>query len=38
MNLTIEIEQQEDGRLLAEVIGFPGVVAYGQIREEGVGS
>jgi hypothetical protein len=24
--------------LLAEVIGFPGVVAYGQIREEGVGS
>ncbi|WP_411267977.1 type II toxin-antitoxin system HicB family antitoxin [Nostoc sp. PA-18-2419] len=30
MNFTIEIEQEEDGRLLAEVIGFPGVLAYGK--------
>ncbi|MFN6530258.1 type II toxin-antitoxin system HicB family antitoxin [Nostoc sp. ChiSLP03a] len=36
MNLTIEIEQEEDGRFLAEVIGFPGVLAYGQIRKEAV--
>ncbi|WP_334771994.1 hypothetical protein [Nostoc sp.] len=26
MNLTIEIEEQEDGRCLAEVIGFSGVL------------
>jgi predicted RNase H-like HicB family nuclease len=36
MNLTIEIEQEEDGRFLAEVIGFPGVLVYGQTREEAV--
>ncbi|WP_392535649.1 type II toxin-antitoxin system HicB family antitoxin [Nostoc sp. C117] len=36
MNLTIEIEQEEDGRFLAEVIGFPGVLAYGETREEAV--
>ncbi|QFS46139.1 type II toxin-antitoxin system HicB family antitoxin [Nostoc sphaeroides] len=34
MNLTIEIEQEEDGRFIAEVIDFPGVLAYGQTREE----
>lgn len=36
MNFTIEIEQEEDGRFLAEVIGLPGVLAYGQTREETV--
>ncbi|MEH1938321.1 MAG: type II toxin-antitoxin system HicB family antitoxin [Nostoc sp.] len=36
MNFTIEIEQEEDGRFLAEVIGFSGVLAYGQTREEAV--
>lgn len=36
MNFTIEIEQQEDGRFLAEVINFPGVLVYGQTREEAV--
>jgi predicted RNase H-like HicB family nuclease len=34
MNFTIEIEQEDDGRFLAEVIGFPGVLAYGNTREE----
>ncbi|MHC5718211.1 MAG: type II toxin-antitoxin system HicB family antitoxin [Nostoc sp.] len=34
MNFTIEIEQEEDGRFLVEVIGFPGVLAYGQTKEE----
>ncbi|HBE47422.1 MAG TPA: HicB family protein, partial [Cyanobacteria bacterium UBA11369] len=29
MNFTIEIEQEEDGRFLAEVLGMPGVLAYG---------
>lgn len=28
MNLTIEIEKEEYGRFLAEVINFPGVLAY----------
>ncbi|WP_238845617.1 type II toxin-antitoxin system HicB family antitoxin [Nostoc edaphicum] len=36
MNFTIEIEQEEDGRFLAEVIDFPGVLAYGQTKEEAV--
>jgi len=36
MNFTIEIEEEEDGRFLAEVIHFPGVLAYGQTREEAI--
>ncbi|RUR87048.1 type II toxin-antitoxin system HicB family antitoxin [Chlorogloeopsis fritschii PCC 9212] len=36
MNFTIEIEQEQDGRFLAEVINFPGVLAYGQTREEAI--
>lgn len=34
MNFTIEFEQEEDGRWLAEVIDLPGVIVYGQTREE----
>jgi predicted RNase H-like HicB family nuclease len=30
----IEIEQEDDKRFLAEVIGFPGVLAYGNNTEE----
>jgi predicted RNase H-like HicB family nuclease len=29
MNLTIELEREEDGRWLAEVPQLPGVLAYG---------
>jgi predicted RNase H-like HicB family nuclease len=36
VNLTIEIEQEEDGRFLAEAISFTGVWAYGQTRAEAV--
>jgi predicted RNase H-like HicB family nuclease len=36
MNFTIEIEQEQDGRFLAEVMDFLGVLAYGQTREEAV--
>lgn len=36
MNFTIEIEQEEDGRWLAEVLGMPGVLAYGETREEAI--
>ena len=34
MNFSIEYEQEEDGRWLAEVIGLPGVLAYGNIPDE----
>ncbi len=34
MNFNIEYEQEQDGRWLAEVTGLPGVLAYGQTREE----
>jgi predicted RNase H-like HicB family nuclease len=34
MPLTIEIEQEEDGRWIAEVPELPGILAYGQTREE----
>lgn len=33
MNLTLEIEQENDGRWLAEVPQLPGVLAYGAARE-----
>ncbi|GET35285.1 type II toxin-antitoxin system HicB family antitoxin [Microseira wollei] len=36
MNFTIDIEQEEDGRFLAEVLGMPGVLAYGETREEAI--
>jgi predicted RNase H-like HicB family nuclease len=32
--LTIEIEQEEDGRWIAEVPELPGVLVYGQTRQE----
>jgi predicted RNase H-like HicB family nuclease len=34
--LTIEVEREDDGRWLAEVTDLPGVLAYGQTREEAV--
>ncbi|MFN9174162.1 MAG: type II toxin-antitoxin system HicB family antitoxin [Synechocystis sp.] len=36
MNLTVELEQEEDGRWIAEILGLSGVLAYGQTREEAV--
>jgi predicted RNase H-like HicB family nuclease len=33
---TIETEQEEDGRWIAEVTELPGVLAYGQTRQEAV--
>ena len=33
MTLTIETEQEEDGRWLAEVADLPGVMAYGQTKQ-----
>ena len=34
MTFSIEIEQDEDGRWIAEVIEVPGVLAYGATPEE----
>ena len=34
MKFTIESEQEEDGRWLAEVLELPGVMAYGQTKQE----
>ena len=36
MNLTIEIEQEDDGRWIAEVPKLPGALAYGQTRKEAI--
>jgi predicted RNase H-like HicB family nuclease len=36
MNFTIESEQEEDGRWLAEVPDLPGVLAYGTSRDEAI--
>ena len=36
MTCRVEIEQEEDGRWLAEVIELSGVLAYGETRDEAV--
>ncbi len=38
MNLTIELDREEDGRWIAEAIELPGVMSYGQTREEAISS
>ncbi|MEM8557308.1 MAG: type II toxin-antitoxin system HicB family antitoxin [Bacteroidota bacterium] len=32
--MTIEIEREDDGRWLAEVMELPGVMTYGETREQ----
>lgn len=34
--MNIEIEREEDGRWIAEVPDLPGVMTYGQSREEAI--
>jgi predicted RNase H-like HicB family nuclease len=34
MIFTVEIEQEDDGRWIAEVLELPGALAYGQTPEE----
>jgi predicted RNase H-like HicB family nuclease len=36
MGLTVEIEQEADGRWLAEVPELPGVLVYGPTRPEAI--
>ena len=38
MKLTLEVEQEEDGRWIAEVPELPGVLAYGNSREQAIAS
>ena len=34
LDLSIEVEREDDGRWLAEVPAFPGTLCYGQSRSE----
>jgi predicted RNase H-like HicB family nuclease len=36
MPMTVEVEQEDDGRWIAEVPELPGVLAYGTTRQEAV--
>jgi predicted RNase H-like HicB family nuclease len=36
MNLTIEVEREDDGRWIAEVPDLPGVLVYGVSRAEAI--
>lgn len=36
MSLTIEVDQESDGRWIGEVPELPGVLAYGTTRDEAV--
>ena len=38
MKLTVEIEQETDGRWIAEVPELPGTLAYGKTRERAIAS
>ncbi len=33
---TIEVEREDDGRWIAEVVDLPGVMAYGKSRQEAI--
>ena len=36
MNLRVEIEKEEDQRWIAEIPALPGVLVYGQTRQEAI--
>ena len=36
MNFTVQTEREEDGRWLAEVAELPGVLVYGESKDEAV--
>ena len=35
-DFTVELEREEDGRWIGEVVDLPGVLAYGSSREDAV--
>ena len=36
MHLSIEIDREDDGRWIAEALELPGVMTYGETREEAI--
>jgi predicted RNase H-like HicB family nuclease len=36
LTLTIELEREEDGRWIAEVPALPGVLCYGETRDQAI--
>ena len=36
MNLTIDPDREDDGRWIAEALELPGVICYGQTRDEAI--
>ncbi len=36
MNLAVEVEQEADGRWLAEIPQLPGVLVYGENRQQAI--
>jgi predicted RNase H-like HicB family nuclease len=36
VNLTIELDREEDGRWIAEALELPGVMSYGGTRDEAI--
>ena len=36
MKLTIELDREEDGRWIADALELPGVMCYGQTRDEAI--
>lgn len=36
MNFTLETDREEDGRWIAEVAELPGVIKYGDTRDEAI--
>ena len=36
MHLSIELDREDDGRWIAEALELPGVMTYGQTREEAI--
>jgi predicted RNase H-like HicB family nuclease len=38
VRVSIELDREEDGRWIAEALELPGVMAYGETREEAIGS
>ncbi len=34
---TVEIEREEDGRFIAEIVEIPGALAYGSSRDDALG-
>jgi predicted RNase H-like HicB family nuclease len=36
VKLTVELDREDDGRWIAEILELPGVMCYGQTRDEAI--